>query len=185
MSAASGTGSLPLGVSEIYLLGLQTLLSKCVGELNMLSVSHQAALKERALMEDRLLQAEGALDLANQKMVQLEGDVVALRKVVIDQSEQLSAISQKSGVLGTKCDCMDNSASDLSSKQLRANLDLAVVQSRVSLLEKAAVGTVSLRHPSAGLADIDGFGSRCAETCGKITEKARGAEQRPRYSCIC
>jgi len=76
-----------------------TVLSECVSELNTLSVSHRTALKERALMEDRLLQAESALALANEKFIQLEGDVIALRKVVIDQSEQVSSVCRKTGGL--------------------------------------------------------------------------------------
>jgi len=174
MSAASGTGSLPLGVSEIYLLGLQTLLSKCVAEINTLSVSHQAA-----LMEDRLLQAEDALALVNQRMVQLDGDVIALRQVVIVQEEQLSSVSWRTGVLAAKCDCLESSVSNLSSKQLSAGSDLAEVQSRVSSLEKSAVETARLCHPSAGLADIDAFGSR-TEVRGKVTEKETSS---PKEAC--
>jgi len=170
MSAASGTGSLPLGFSDLYILCLHNVVSKCDSELNTLSVSHQAALKERALMEDNLLQAESALALANEKLVQLEGDVVALRKIVIDQDDQLLSVSRKTGVLGTKCDCLESSASDLSSKQLSAGSDLAEVQARVSLLEKAAVETVRQCHQSADLVDIEEPCSR-TDTCGEIAWK--------------
>jgi len=68
MSSASGAWFWSLGFSDLYNVGLH-IVAKCVSEVNTFLVGHQAALKEKAMMKDRLLQAEKALTLANEKLI--------------------------------------------------------------------------------------------------------------------
>jgi len=166
MSSASGAWFWSLGFSDLYNVGLH-IVAKCVSEVNTFLVGHQAALKEKASMEDRLLQAEKALTLANEKLVELEGDVIALRQVVLDQAEQLSSVGRQTGVLG---DYLESNMVDLSSKQLRADSDMAALKSRVLVLEEPTVGTVSWCHPWSSLVDTGGSDS-CATACGKAIVK--------------
>jgi len=179
MSSASGAWFWSLGFSDLYNVGLH-IVAKCVSEVNTFLVGHQAALKEKAIMEDRLLQAEKALTLANEKLIELEGDVIALRQVVIDQAEQLSSFGRQTGVLGEKCVYFESNVIDLSLKQLRAGSNLAEIEPRLSLLERAAMENVPLRHQSADLADIDGSGSHCAEFGGNVTGKDASS---PKETC--